>query len=108
MHPGDAALSPIPDVPSGDEMSDHGTPKRHPRDGAKVSVFIHLQGLGSSQLANNLVNEINQVPCSDNSIAKILNSRLQRKSHMRPCTGLLKYFILNRLQSKTKCLKSIV
>ena len=59
MHPGDAALSPIPDVPSGDEMSDHGTPKRHPRDGAKVSVFIHLQGLGSSQLANYLVNEIN-------------------------------------------------
>ena len=66
MHPGDAALSPIPDVPSGDEMSDHGTPKRHPRDGAKVSVFIHLQGLGSSQLANNLVNKINQGPCSVN------------------------------------------
>ena len=63
MHPGDAALSPIPDVPSGDEMSDHGTPKRHPRDGAKVSVFIYLQGLGSFQIANHLVNEFNQGPC---------------------------------------------
>ena len=39
MHPGDASLSPIPDVPSGDERSDHDTPKRHPREGpAKVSV----------------------------------------------------------------------
>ena len=62
MHPGDAALSPIPDVPSGDEMSDHGTPKRHPRDGAKVSFFIHLQGLGSPQIANHLVNEFYQGP----------------------------------------------
>ena len=26
-------------------------------------VFIHLQGLGSSQLADHLVNEINQGPC---------------------------------------------
>ena len=39
MHPGDASLSPIPDVPSGDERSDHDTPKRHPREGAKVSVY---------------------------------------------------------------------
>ena len=37
MHP-DASLSPIPDVPSGDERSDHDTPKRG-RDGAKVSAF---------------------------------------------------------------------
>ena len=34
MHP-DASLSPIPDVPSGDERSDHDTPKRS----AKVSAF---------------------------------------------------------------------
>ena len=77
MHPGDAALSPIPDVPSGDEMSDHGTPKRHPRDGAKVSVFIHLQGLGSSQLANNLVNEINQGLCHVNvAVLKYCSSKI--------------------------------
>ena len=39
MHQGDASLSPIPDVPSGDERSDHdGTPKRT-REGAKVSAF---------------------------------------------------------------------
>ena len=37
MHP-DASLSPIPDVPSGDERSDHDTPKRG-REGAKVSAF---------------------------------------------------------------------
>ena len=28
-----------------------------------VSFFLHLQGLGSSQLANHLTNEINQGPC---------------------------------------------
>ena len=28
-----------------------------------ISIFIHLQGLGSSQLADYLVNEINQGPC---------------------------------------------
>ena len=27
------------------------------------AVFIHLQGLGSSQLTDHLVNEINQSPC---------------------------------------------
>ena len=31
-------------------------------------VFIHLQGLGSSQLADHMVNEINQGPCYVNEI----------------------------------------
>ena len=50
MHPGDGPLSPIPDVPSGDERSDHDTPKRHPREGAKVSVLI-ITVLGSYTFA---------------------------------------------------------
>ena len=45
MHP-DASLSPIPDVPSGDERSDHDTPKRG-REGAKVSAFNAKFAIGS-------------------------------------------------------------
>ena len=37
MHP-DASLSPIPDVPSADERSDHDTPKR-----AKVGAIFHMK-----------------------------------------------------------------